>query len=139
MKLYIIICFVFIGAIGQSQDISFNRKMVDTLSSPYFWGRGYTNDGMKKAADFLSDQFISYGLKPMDSKDFLQKFSYSVNTFPDKMQLTLNGKTLIPGKDFIVGPEDKGLKAEGSLIKKDSADFINPDGRFIVHLADKLT
>ena len=37
-----------------SQDIAFARKMVDTLTSPYFWGRGYTNDGMKKAAEFLT-------------------------------------------------------------------------------------
>ena len=36
-----------------AQDLAFGRKMVDTLTSSYFWGRGYTNDGMKKAADFL--------------------------------------------------------------------------------------
>ena len=75
----------------------------------------------------------------MDNKTFFQKFSYPANTFPGKMELTINGKSLIPGKDFIVGPEDKGLKAEGGLTKKDSADFINDENRFIVHLADKLT
>ncbi len=122
-----------------SQDIAFSRKMVDTLTSPYFWGRGYTNDGMKKAADFLSNQFKIYGLTPMNSNSFLQQFSYPVNTFPGKMELSINGKCLVPGKDFITGPEDKGLKAKGSLIKKDSADFINEANKFIIHLADKLT
>ena len=67
-----------------SQNISFGKKMVDTLTSPYFWGRGYTNDGMKKAADFLSNEFKSYGLEPV-GKNYLQQFSYPVNTFPGKM------------------------------------------------------
>src|SRR5258708_31852065 len=101
MKLYIIICFVFIGAIGQSQDISFNRKMVDTLASPYFWGRGYTNDGMKKAAIFLASEFKTLGVQPLDGKNYFQEFSYPANTFPGKMELEINGKSLTPGVDFI--------------------------------------
>ncbi|MEO6456251.1 MAG: M28 family peptidase [Ginsengibacter sp.] len=124
---------------ASSQDVAFARKMVDTLTSSYFWGRGYTNDGMKKAADFLAGQFKLYGLTPMDNKSFFQKFSYPVNTFPGRMDLILNGTSLVPGKDFIAGPEDKGLKAEGILTKKDSAVFIDQENRFIVHLADKLT
>jgi len=59
---------------ASAQDISFARKIVDTLTSPYFWGRGYTNDGMKKAADFIADQFKQYGLQPLDNKSFFQKF-----------------------------------------------------------------
>ena len=53
----------------QAQDISYNRKIVDTLTSPTFWGRGYTNDGMKKAAVFLANEFKKLGLKPLDKKD----------------------------------------------------------------------
>ncbi len=113
--------------------------MVDTLCSSYFWGRGYTNDGMKKAADFLSGQFKIYGLMPMNTNSFLQDFSYPVNIFPGKMEVIINGKELIPGKDFIVSPEAHGLNAKGTLEEKDSTDFIDMKDRFIVHLADKLT
>ena len=122
-----------------AQDISFARKIVDTLSSPYFWGRGYTNDGVKKAADFIVGQFKSYGLEPMDNKSFFQEFSYPVNTFPGKMKVAINGRELVAGKDFIVAPEAHGLKAGGNLEEKDSADFVDMKNRFIVHLADKLT
>jgi len=124
---------------ASAQDIAFARKIVDTLTSPYFWGRGYTNDGMKKAADFIADQFKQYGLKPLDNKSYFQKFSYPVNTFPDNMEVAINGKELVAGKDFIVGPEAHGLKAEGNLEEKDSADFVNMKNKFIIHLADKLT
>ncbi len=122
-----------------AQDLSFGKKMVDTLTSPYFWGRGYTNDGMSKAAEFLSSEFKTYGLQPMKDNSFLQEFTYPVNTFPGKMQVVINEKELIPGKDFIVGPEATGMKGKGKLSQKDSISFINTKEKFIVQLSDKLT
>jgi aminopeptidase YwaD len=122
-----------------SQDIAFARKMVDTLASKEFWGRGYTNDGMKKAAHFLAAQFKSYKLAPMSGGSYLQEFSYPVNTFPGKMELAINGKKLQPGKDFIVGPESRGLIGEGNFIQADSNQFINREHRLILKLENKLT
>jgi aminopeptidase YwaD len=122
-----------------SQDVAFGKKMVDTLTSPYFWGRGYTNNGMQKAADFLAKQFESYGLKPMDGKKFLQPFSFSANTFPGKMEVTINGKQLVPGKEFIISPESKGVKAKGKVEQADSVQFVNRDNRVIFKSEDKLT
>lgn len=122
-----------------AQDVAFGKKMVDTLSSATFWGRGYLNDGMKKSADFLASQFQSYGLQPMGGKNFLQSFSYPVNTFPDDMEVNINGKDLVPGKDFIVSPESRGVKAKGNLQQADSVQFINRESRVIVQLENKLT
>ena len=139
MKRIILVLSLFYFSELSAQDLSFGRKIVDTLTSPYFWGRGYTNDGMGKAANFLESQFKLYGLLPMDGKYFLQHFSYPVNSFPGKMEVSINGKELIPGKDFIVAPETKGTKAAGDLIKKDSVTFVNAEEKFIVHLDDKLT
>jgi aminopeptidase YwaD len=139
MKRLPVLLFLLISYTGFSQNLLFGRQMVDTLSSAYFWGRGYTNDGMKKAADFLSDQFRTYGLAPMRGKDFLQEFHYNVNTFPGKMEVSINGKELVPGKDFIIMPDSKGIKATGKLQQADSVHFINRDKGIIVKLEDKLT
>ena len=139
MKLIITAFTLFISTIGHSQDISFNRKMVDTLSSPYFWGRGYTNDGMKKAAEFLADEFKILGVQPLDGKKYFQDFSYAANTFPGKMELEINGHQLTPGVDFIVSPESRGTNAKGKLEQKDSTHFIDINNRIIVSLEDKLT
>jgi aminopeptidase YwaD len=139
MKKILIVLLFIISLKTKAQDIAFGKKMVDTLTSAIFWGRGYTNDGMKKTAEFLAGQFQSYGLTPMNGKEYLQGFSYAVNTFPGKMEVTVNGKNLIPGKDFIVGPESRSAKAEGSLIQTDSMQFFNRDDRVIVKLEDKLT
>ena len=134
-------CLSFITA--SSQDLAFGRKMLDTLTSPVFWGRGYTNDGMSKAADFLASQFKLYGLQPMDGRSFLQPFSYPVNTFPGRMEVSINGKDLVPGKDFIVAPESDHIKGSGKLVQgsteKDSFTFVNTKEKFIVRLEDKLT
>ncbi len=130
---------VFSFTVAHAQDISFSRKIVDTLTSPYFWGRGYTNGGMEKAALFIRDQFTSYGITPLDGKDFFQSFSYPVNTFPGRMELAVNGKTLVPGKDFIVSPESRSIKGSGSLEQYDSIQYINRKQMFIVKLQDKLT
>lgn len=139
MRRTLLIIGIFISLHSFSQDLAFGRRMVDTLTSPYFWGRGYTNDGMKKAADFLAAQFESYGLKPMNGKKFLQLFSYPANIFPGNMEVSINGKELVPGKDFIISPESKGLKAKGKLQQADSVQFVNQENRLIIKLEDKLT
>jgi Zn-dependent M28 family amino/carboxypeptidase len=89
---------------------------------------------MKKTADFLAAKFQSYGLQPMSGKSFLQAFNYPVNTFPGDMEVTINGKELVPGKDFIVSPESKGVKAKGNFEQADSVQFINRANLVIVKL-----
>jgi len=138
MKRSLAILFLVATLNSFSQDIAFARKMVDTLSSPTFWGRGYTNDGMKKAAAFLAGEFRSYGLTPM-AKDYLQTFTYPVNTFPGKMDLNINGTDLVPGKDFIVDPSARAVKGNGKLEQVDSVQFVNRENKLIIKLVDKLT
>jgi aminopeptidase YwaD len=139
MKLKLLTLFLFTSLLTHAQDIKFARKLVDTLTSKYFWGRGYTNNGMGKAADFIAAQLKSYGVKPMSGKTYLQEFSYSVNTFPGKVDVAINGVALVPGKDFLVTPDSKGVKGEGKLVQQDSTHFIDQANRVIVTLENKLT
>jgi len=139
VKLNLTLLFLLFSGTLFAQDSLFARHMVDTLTSPYFWGRGYTNDGMGKATRFISGQFKEYGLQPMDGKDFVQEFSFNANTFPGAMELSVNGNALVPGRDFIIGPASRGVKGEGKLVQKDSIHFIDLKNRVIVELQDKLT
>ncbi|RQO31855.1 aminopeptidase [Taibaiella sp. KBW10] len=113
---------------------------MDTLCSPYFWGRGYTHSGMQKAAVYLADVFKQQGLVPLNEQGYFQYFSYSTNTFPDKLSVTLNHKKLVPGKDFLVMAESSGLKGTFSLSPKDSLSFVHAkDPLLIVEKVRKLT
>jgi hypothetical protein len=140
MKRVGLVC-LFLGLFisSSSQDLQTARKFIDTLTSKYFWGRGYTNNGMQKTAQFLAAEFKSYGLQPLNAKGFLQEFSYPVNTFPGKMDVTVNGKQLNPGVDFIVSPESPSRKVSGTLIQQDSTYFIDRKNQVVVSLQPKLT
>ena len=139
MKIFFIILIILSGINTKAQDISYNRKIVDTLSSSNFWGRGYTKDGMQKAADFLAKEFKNLGLKPLDQKNYLQKFTYSANTFPGNMEVTVNDKKLRPGVDFLVSADSHSNKGKGKLEQKDSVTFIDAADKIIITLENKLT
>lgn len=122
-----------------AQDLTYVRKTLNTLTSTELWGRGYTKNGMTKAADFIAGEFKSFGLLPMRGNTYKQQFQFSVNTFPGKMDLSINGKKLTPGKDFIIEQASRGISATAELEQKDSLNFLAPSNRLLITLADKLT
>ena len=139
MKNIIISFLILANFSATAQDISYNKKMVDTLTSATFWGRGYTKNGMENAALFLQNEFKKLGLKPLDGKKYLQKFTVPANTFPGKMEVSVNGKKLIPGVDYLVSADSKGLQATGDLEKQDSVTYLDRKNKIIVTLEKKLT
>lgn len=101
----------------------FARQAVDTLTSPSFHGRGYVNGGDQRAAAYLAEQFRTMGLLSF-SKNYFQQFKIRVNTFPRNMQVALDGKTLVPGVDYIVHEASGNGKGSYSLAHSTSADPI---------------
>ncbi len=98
--LVLFLIFSFPVSYGQIEEV---RRITKTLCSPEFNGRGYVNGGDSVAADFIVNEFKKIGLKPF-KKDYLQHFSFGVNTFPKRMEVNMNGKKLIPGVHFLVDP-----------------------------------
>ncbi len=139
MKKILFILFLSFSFNSFSQDSTFARKIVDTLASKAFWGRGYTKNGMQKAATFLAAEFKQFGLQPMKGKSYFQNYIFSVNTFPDEMYVAINDKELVAGKDFIVAAESRGFNGEGSLEQVDSVQFIDKKNKLIIKLENKLT
>ncbi|RZJ19932.1 MAG: M28 family peptidase [Acinetobacter sp.] len=139
MRKVLVASFLLITLNCFAQDLKYARKTLNTLTSKELWGRGYTKNGMSKTAEFITSQFKSFGLQPMDGKDYKQRFMFSVNTFPGQMDLIINRKKLIPGKDFIVGQASVGIIAKSNLEQKDSVTFLDAENRIVVILQDKLT
>ena len=79
----------------QSQVNNFS-KYVDTLCSDYFMGRGYVKDGHLKTANFLKEKFKEINLEPLNEDKYIQNFNINVNTFPNQVELKLDGELLIP-------------------------------------------
>ena len=139
MQKYLIVLLLSISYPSFSQDYKYAKHIVDTLTSSIFWGRGYTNNGMRKAATFLSTQLQFFGLQPMNKNSFFQTFSFPVNTFPGKMEVLINGNQLEPGRDFIVSPNSRGVKSKATLVQEDSTHYINSDKHITVSVKEKLT
>jgi len=88
------------------------RRITKALCSETYFGRGYIKGGDSLAALFLEKEFKKRGLKK-SGKSYLQPFLMDVNTFPGNMEVTLGGKTLVPGKDYIVDPASGSIAHSG--------------------------
>jgi len=137
MKKFGFTIFLFLAINSFAQDSTYTRNVVNTLTSKQFWGRGYTKDGMKKSAVYLTETYQKIGLLPM-GQSYKQTFNFPVNTFPGKMMVAVNGQKLIPGKDFIVSNESPSVKQKANLTEVDSFNYqASPSLKIL--LKDKLT
>jgi aminopeptidase YwaD len=79
------------------------RNNIDILAGPDMQGRGYVDSGRERAAAFIQRRFTDLGIKPLpDMGSYLQEYSFSVNDFPGKMKLVINGTELKPGDDYLI-------------------------------------
>ena len=111
----ILILFSFFSFSIFAQDIEYSRKIIDSLSSKNYSGRGVVNNGELKSANFIANEFKRHGLKQFNSS-FFQKFNYPINTFPGKMEITLDEIPLIAGEDFLVNPSSGGVYGTFKLV-----------------------
>src|ERR1051326_4297305 len=95
---------------------NYARKIIDTLAAPGMHGRGYVSGGDSIAAKYIAARFAEFGLKSFEKIDdkhpkgnYYQRFEMWVNTFP-KTEISINGKKLMPGKDFIIDPLSYSIK-----------------------------
>ena len=107
------ISFVFLTANGQ--DLEYARKVIDTLTAPEMYGRGYAKNGDKIAASYIAEQFRIFGLQSYQ-QDYYQDFQIAVNTFPGKMELKLNQQKIISGKDYLIKPCSPGIEGNFKAI-----------------------
>lgn len=147
MKKYILLTLIilnikcFIPNLS-AQDTIYARKVIKKLTSKEFLGRGYVNNGVNKAASFLSKEMKTIGLLPF-GKSYAQTYTMSVNTFPSVMSVIVDGKELKPGVHYLIEPDSKTLKTGFQLFKLDSVTYGATDGRrpapVQVKLKKKLT
>lgn len=120
-------CFILILVLDiqvYTQDTSYARKIINTLSSEKFAGRGYVDEGLEKAAKFIESEYSKMGLLSFGDS-YRQNLSYGINTFPGKMELLLNGKELQPGVDYLIDPTSPSCSGKYDVIRVKSIDLLN--------------
>ncbi len=101
MKRLIFVFWVALNLQIFAQDVQYAHQVIDTLSSPFLHGRGYTFEADKIAAKYIAGQLEKFNVLPC-GKSYFQEFNLSTNVFPDKMEVAINQDSLTPGIDFIV-------------------------------------
>ena len=129
---------VFTNNTLYAQDSAYARKIIDTLTSPYFFGRGYVNNGDNKAAAYVADKFFESRISAYPH-GYFQPFMMNVNTFPSKMFVQVDNKVLAAGKDYIVSAESKGKKGKFKLVKIESIATQSSTGEWQYNLCDGKT
>ncbi|MES2837420.1 MAG: M28 family peptidase [Bacteroidota bacterium] len=115
LKIKSTIVFLFFCVTINAQDVSYAKKIVDTLASKYMAGRGYVENGDKKAANYIKSEFKNLKLKKV-KLSYFQNFSFPVNTFPNASLVILVNDTLTEGKHYIFSPSSTSLEYDGELI-----------------------
>ncbi|WP_426058192.1 VanZ family protein [Hymenobacter sp. B1770] len=113
-----------------AQDMPRVRRTIEKLASPQMHGRGYVNDGDKKAAAYLRGRLKELKLEPL-ADDYTQPFVLDVNTFPRVMRwkMAFGDKrrqlpALKPGRDYIVtATSGSGHITNVPLVGLDTAIF----------------
>lgn len=135
MKKILFIFLIAYSTIIFSQNIKYAREVVSALSSPEFNGRGYTNKGDQLAAEYLKNELIKNGVKPLGD-EYFQLFNINVNTIPSVKYLKIDDKILIPGEDYVICNNSQGCKGEFEIIRIDSSALslknLNCEGKFIL-------
>lgn len=100
----------------RAQDSLYARYVIDKLASPAMHGRGYVKHGEHKAASFISREFSKDGLASLSEKYF-QPLHYSINTFPGKVSLKIDGQDLLPGRQYVVASSSPLVKGSFDIVR----------------------
>ena len=87
---------MFPGMSLRAQDLAHYKQVVKELSSAKYQGRGYACGGANKAGKYLLKEYRKAGVDEV----VCQPFTIDINTFPGKMELSVDGRKLNPGVDF---------------------------------------
>lgn len=105
------------------QPVDYARKVVKTLASPAFKGRGYVENGDQIASAFIAGEFKKSGLVPLNKGSYFQSFNLAVNTFPGKVEVKLNGLKLTTAVDYLVSATSPSVHGTYPVISVTRADL----------------
>ncbi len=118
-----ILLLLCIPLTGSSQNLDYARMVIQKLSSPEFKGRGYVENGNKISADFISGEFHNLGLIPVNKKSYYLKFNISINTFPGRVSVRVDGNDLIAGSDYIIESSSPSISGKFNIINTSRSEL----------------
>jgi aminopeptidase YwaD len=130
MRISILLVSILVAFQVSAQNLEYAREVLNELCSDALAGRGYVDDGDNAAAYYIEQEFKNHDLFAWDY-NFYQTFSFPVNTFPENVELIVDGVRLKPGEDYLVEADSPKLKGKFELTYLDALPRIAPSGRML--------
>ena len=102
-----------------AQDLAHYKNIIKELSSKRYQGRGYADDGANKAGKWIAKEFARVGADEV----VCQPFTLNINTFPNDMEISVDGNRLTPGVDFTLREFNPGIEGEFKLYYVDMENY----------------
>jgi hypothetical protein len=119
MKRLLLLLFVFAAVQAGAQDLTHYKNIIKELSSAKYRGRGYAEDGANKAGKWIAKEFVKVGADEV----ICQTFTHNINTFPGKMEFSVDGMKQTPGVDFTLREFNPSIKGEYKLYYVDMENY----------------
>ena len=119
MKKLLLLVLAVITVQLSAQDLAHYKKIVKELSSAKYQGRGYAEDGANNAGRWIAKEFARNGANEVVS----QPFKLNINTFPGKMEMSIDGRKMVPGVDFTLREFNPSIKGEYNLYYIDTLNY----------------
>ena len=118
-KKLVFILLAFASIQLNAQDMAHYKRIVKELSSAKYQGRGYARNGANKAGRYLQKEFQQAGVDEVT----IQPFKLDINTFPGKMELSVDEQKQTPGVDFTMREFSPGVHGTFPLYFIDTAHY----------------
>ena len=115
----ITILLVLASMMAAGQDTAHYKRLIKTLSSAKYQGRGYAKDGANKAGKFLQKDFMKAGVDVVP----VQPFKLDINTFCGQMEMWADGRKLRAGVDFSMREYSPGIHGTFPVYHVDTLNF----------------
>lgn len=109
------LCILF----AQAQDLQSYTRIVKKLSSAKYQGRGYAQNGVVKAGNYLAQEFQ----KASADTVFQQTFTQDINTYPGNMTMHVDNRKLSAGEDFVMREYSPGAHGTFKLYFVDTLHY----------------
>ena len=119
MKKLLLLVLAVIAVQLNAQDLAHYKRIVKELSSAKYQGRGYAEDGANKAGRWIAREFARAGADEV----VCQPFKLDINTFPGKMEMSIDGRKMVPGVDFTLREFNPSIKGEYNLYYIDTLNY----------------
>ena len=120
---YVVVLLLISGSLISQNNPS--REILNDLCSDEMMGRGYVRFGHVKAAKYIQEYYKSIQLKQFKKGTYLQPFKIKANTFPNDLNVSIDGKPLNEGVDYILDPSSGTAKGKFGLIKVDQKNLMD--------------